>query len=136
MAAMRDPREEWEDEDAGQQRPERGGRPASRLAEQETPGAHLLRCFHGAWRALVLRGLSDTTFQRALAGLREGVAAFWEAGVPARLVRHGNGLLVGDEALSPYSSGNLLAHLVAEELASMDILVRMTYVHHSVFQAL
>lgn len=88
---------------------------------RETPGARLLRCFHASWRALVLRGLADPAFLRALDALRDAVAALWEAGVPARLVRHGSGLLVGDEALSPYSSGNLLAHLVAEEMAAMEL---------------
>ncbi len=90
-------------------------------AAHETPGARLLRSFHSSWRALVLRGVADPAFLRALDGLRDSVAALWEAGVSASLVRHGSGLLVGDEAHSPYRSGNLLAHLVAEEMAAMDL---------------
>ena len=91
------------------------------LTARETPGARLLRSFHACWRALVLRGMSDPTFLSALGNLRDVVAEMWEDGLPTRLVRYGGGLQVGEETLSPYSSGNLLAHMVAEELAAMGI---------------
>jgi len=117
MTAMRQPVPEWDAE------PEQDRANGASLvyAGRETPGARMLRCFHSSWRALALRGMADPAFLRALDALRDAVAALWEAGVPARMVRHGSGLLVGDEALSPYSSGNLLAHLVAEEMAAMDL---------------
>jgi HD-GYP domain-containing protein (c-di-GMP phosphodiesterase class II) len=88
---------------------------------QETVGARFLRTLHASWRALALRGMTDATFQSALSGLRDAVTEFWEEGVPASLVRHGSGLLAGEETLSPYTSGNLLAHMVSEEWAAMSL---------------
>ncbi len=121
MAARRQPDGEWDDRDYASAGDAMLERPHYAVDARETPAARMLRCFHSSWRALVLRGMADPAFLRALGGLRDAVAALWETGVPARMVRHGSGLLVGDEALSPYSSGNLLAHLVAEEMASMDL---------------
>lgn len=104
MAAMRDP-----------------GHADQRGLGSETPGARFLRCFHASWRALALRGMEDSAYRLALEALREAVSEMWETEVPARLVRHGSGMLVGDETLSPYASGNLLAHLVAEEMTGLDL---------------
>ncbi len=118
MTAMRQPVPGWDEEPGPDRGPSRG---SLAFAGRETPAARMLRCFHSSWRALVLRGVADPTFLRALAALRDAVAALWEEGIPARMIRHGSGLLVGDEALSPYSSGNLLAHMVAEEMAAMDL---------------
>ena len=54
---------------------------------QETIGARLLRSLHSSWRSMALRGKSDTTFQGSLNGLRDAVAACWQAGLPATLTR-------------------------------------------------
>ncbi len=91
------------------------------VVSDEKPGARLLRCFHSAWRSLILRGLEDIAFRNALKELAESVAAIWNSDGCARLAVYGSGLLVGGETHSPYSSGNLLARIVAEEMTSMDL---------------
>ncbi|MCK4303674.1 MAG: HD domain-containing protein [Candidatus Eisenbacteria sp.] len=120
MAAMREPSKREVRLDGQRGAPSRG-RPARNPFSQDTPGARLLRNFHASWRALVLRGVADPAFRKALDKLRAAVAEIWEEGQTARLVRHGSGLLACDEILSPYTSGNLLAHLVAEELEGMSL---------------
>jgi len=87
----------------------------------ERSGARLLRCFHAAWRSLILRGLHDIAFRNAMKELSKSVTAIWDEGDCARLALYGSGLLVGSETQSPYSSGNLLARIVAEEMASMNL---------------
>lgn len=89
--------------------------------ETETVGARLLRHFHSCWRALVLRGMQDSTFRTALDSLRAAVADLEAQDTPARLVRYGSGVVAGEETLSPYSSGNLLAQMVAEEMDAMGL---------------
>jgi HD-GYP domain-containing protein (c-di-GMP phosphodiesterase class II) len=97
------------------------GRAAPIDPAEETTGACFLRHFHSCWRALVLRGLHDLTFRSALEGLRVAVRAMAQEGVCPRLMRYGSGLLAGEETLSPYSSGNLLAQMVAEEFGAMGL---------------
>jgi HD-GYP domain-containing protein (c-di-GMP phosphodiesterase class II) len=93
----------------------------SHLAQVETPGAKLLRCFHAGWRTLILRGVQDPAFHQVLSELRDTVAGIWETGDLARLELYGSGLRIGEETLSPFSSGNLLARIVAEEMLSMEL---------------
>ncbi len=109
-------RQEYAGVEPGAPMSETHGDPAS-----ETPGAAFLRHFHSCWRALVLRGLQDRTFRSTLENLRTSVLAMEQQAIPPRLVRYGSGLLAGEEALSPYSSGNLLAQMVAEEFGTMGL---------------
>lgn len=91
------------------------------LTREETPGARLLRCFHASWRSLILRGMQDPAFHHVLSDLRDTVAGIWESGNLARVALYGSGLRIGEETLSPFSSGNLLARIVAEEMSSMNL---------------
>lgn len=120
MTAMRDP-SKWDPQAGEDESCRASGRPVRDPCFQETIGTRFMRNFHASWRALVLRGMGDQTFRDALGGLRDAASEMWEAGMPARLIRYGSGLLVGEETLSPYTTGSLLAHLVAEEMADMEI---------------
>jgi len=65
--------------------------------------------------------MQDSTFRTALHALRTAVIDLESQDVPARLVRYGSGVVAGEETLSPYSSGNLLAQMVAEEMDAMGL---------------